>query len=189
MQMTTNFWILWCALCVGMGAGFTMLNNLAQIVESLGGDKQAQGVYVLLFTTVNTIGRMTAGYLPERLLHARGTPRWGTLAHHTSLVDDMSIITSILKCKKLGPGKWHVIHSLRSSMVGTAHVTFELHPVQDHLCAGGIRHDMPGGHSVSIHQPAVAAGLRNGVRLCLWVALEPHAGLPHLACPYSCRSL
>lgn len=75
VQATTNYWILWCALCVGMGAGFTMLNNLAQIVESLGGDKQAQGVYVLLFTTVNTIGRMVAGFLPEKLLHTRGTPR------------------------------------------------------------------------------------------------------------------
>ncbi|CAK0743532.1 hypothetical protein CVIRNUC_001477 [Coccomyxa viridis] len=73
--VTVNFWILWSALCVGMGAGFTMLNNLAQIVEALGGDRQAQGVYVLLFTTVNTLGRMTGGYLPEKLLHARGTPR------------------------------------------------------------------------------------------------------------------
>ena len=61
---------------MGMGAGFTMLNNLAQIVEALGGDRQAQGVYVLLFTTVNTLGRMIGGYLPEKLLHARGTPRY-----------------------------------------------------------------------------------------------------------------
>ena len=76
MQVTVNFWILWSALCVGMGAGFTMLNNLAQIVEALGGDRQAQGVYVLLFTTVNTLGRMTGGYLPEKLLHARGIPRY-----------------------------------------------------------------------------------------------------------------
>ena len=76
VQVTVNFWILWSALCVGMGAGFTMLNNLAQIVEALGGDRQAQGVYVLLFTTVNTLGRMAGGYLPERLLHARGTPRY-----------------------------------------------------------------------------------------------------------------
>ena len=76
MQVTVNFWILWSALCVGMGAGFTMLNNLAQIVEALGGDRQAQGVYVLLFTTVNTLGRMIGGYLPEKLLHAQGTPRY-----------------------------------------------------------------------------------------------------------------
>ena len=76
MQVTVNFWILWSALCVGMGAGFTMLNNLAQIVEALGGGRQAQGVYVLLFTTINTLGRMTGGSLPEKLLHTRGTPRY-----------------------------------------------------------------------------------------------------------------
>ena len=103
--MTTNFWILWCALCVGMGAGFTMLNNLAQIVESLGGDKQAQGVYVLLFTTVNTIGRMTAGYLPERLLHARGTPRWDVFVHCTSEINGKFRVSNILKCRIFRPGK------------------------------------------------------------------------------------
>jgi hypothetical protein len=32
-----NFWMLWAALLVGMGFGFTMLNNMSQIVESLGG--------------------------------------------------------------------------------------------------------------------------------------------------------
>ena len=57
----------------------------------------------------------------------------------------------------------------------------QAHPVQDDLCASGICHDMRGGHAVSIHQPTVAAGLRNGIRLCLWMALEPHAGKPHIA--------
>lgn len=60
---------------VGMGAGFTMLNNLGQFVEALGGGPQQSGLYVLLFTTVNTIGRMVGGYVPEKLLHLRGTPR------------------------------------------------------------------------------------------------------------------
>jgi uncharacterized membrane protein YhaH (DUF805 family) len=36
-QGRVDFWILWSALLVGMGAGFTMLNNLSQMVESLGG--------------------------------------------------------------------------------------------------------------------------------------------------------
>lgn len=36
-QTKVDFWILWCALLVGMGFGFTMLNNMSQIVESLGG--------------------------------------------------------------------------------------------------------------------------------------------------------
>lgn len=62
---------------VGMGAGFTMLNNLGQMVEALGGRREGQGIYVLLFTTLNTVGRMVGGYVPEKLLHARGTPRCG----------------------------------------------------------------------------------------------------------------
>ena len=39
-QMKIDFWILWCALLVGMGFGFTMLNNMSQIVESLGGGER-----------------------------------------------------------------------------------------------------------------------------------------------------
>lgn len=70
-----------------MGAGFTMLNNLSQIVEALGGGKQAQGVCILLFTTLNTIGRMAAGFLPEKLLHIRGTPRCGS--HSTASFKSM----------------------------------------------------------------------------------------------------
>ena len=30
---------------------------------------------MLLFTTLNTVGRMVGGYLPEVLLHRYGTPR------------------------------------------------------------------------------------------------------------------
>jgi len=75
MQVSLNYWMLWSALMVGMGAGFTMLNNLGQLVESLGGGREGQGIYVLLFTTLNTVGRMVGGYGPEKLLHARGTPR------------------------------------------------------------------------------------------------------------------
>lgn len=66
---------------VGMGAGFTMLNNLGQMVEALGGRREGQGIYVLLFTTLNTVGRMVGGYVPEKLLHARGTPRYGFHLH------------------------------------------------------------------------------------------------------------
>lgn len=68
--------MLWSALMVGMGAGFTMLNNLGQLVEALGGGREGQGIYVLLFTTLNTVGRMVGGYGPEKLLHVRGTPRY-----------------------------------------------------------------------------------------------------------------
>ena len=33
-------------------------------------------MYVLLFTTLNTVGRMVGGCVPEVLLHRYGTPRW-----------------------------------------------------------------------------------------------------------------
>ena len=37
--------------------------------------REGQGIFVLLFTTLNTVGRMAGGYIPERLLHTYGTPR------------------------------------------------------------------------------------------------------------------
>ena len=37
--------------------------------------REGQGVYVLLFTTLNTVGRMVGGCVPEILLHRYGTPR------------------------------------------------------------------------------------------------------------------
>lgn len=40
-----------------------------------GAGREGQGTYVLLFTTLNTVGRMVGGVFPEKLLHQYGTPR------------------------------------------------------------------------------------------------------------------
>jgi hypothetical protein len=187
MQVTLNFWILWCALCVGMGAGFTMLNNLSQMVEALGGGKQAQGVYVLLFTTVNTVGRMAAGYIPEQLLHTRGTPRCvpGSFSHPSGAVGRVRnrrlrqfheravkpstkdcIITYVMLSDKM---------VLRCSAGA----------LQDNLCAHCVCNDMRGVCAVSIHGPDMAARLRHGLWLCLRLALEPDASEdPELFVPF-----
>ena len=37
-----NFWLLFVAVCVGMGAGLTFNNNLAQIFQALGGEPGGQ---------------------------------------------------------------------------------------------------------------------------------------------------
>lgn len=56
----------------------TLLNNLAQLAKALSGGASAlevTPVLVSLFSVSNCAGRMAFGYIPERLLHARGTPR------------------------------------------------------------------------------------------------------------------
>lgn len=59
-------------------AGLALLNNLAQLVKALAGGGSASEVtpvLVSLFSVANCGGRMALGFFPERLLHARGTPR------------------------------------------------------------------------------------------------------------------
>ncbi len=70
-----RFWLLWSTFFTGMGAGFCFLNNLAQMVEALGGPGPEQALAVLLFTSASTVGRITAGCLTERLLHRYGVAR------------------------------------------------------------------------------------------------------------------
>eukprot|EP00891_Asterochloris_glomerata_P001572 jgi/Astpho2/1572/fgenesh1_pg.00026_%23_48_t len=70
-----DYWCLFMACLIGMGSGLVFLNNLAQLVPSLGGAPNSQDVFVSLFSVCNCVGRLVLGYVPERLLHAYGTPR------------------------------------------------------------------------------------------------------------------
>lgn len=70
-----NFWLLFLTCSIGMGSGLSYLNNLGQLVIALGGKSDSQAVFVSLFSVSNCAGRLLLGYIPERLLHARGTPR------------------------------------------------------------------------------------------------------------------
>lgn len=73
--VSLDYWILWTSMYMGIGAGFTFLNNLGQHVEALGGREGGQEVYVLLFATFNCLGRMMCGFGSEWLLHKYGVPR------------------------------------------------------------------------------------------------------------------
>ncbi|DBA83628.1 hypothetical protein WJX77_000101 [Trebouxia sp. C0004] len=70
-----NFWLLFLTCSIGMGSGLSFLNNLGQLVIALGGESDGQAVFVSLFSVSNCAGRLLLGYIPERMLHARGTPR------------------------------------------------------------------------------------------------------------------
>ena len=49
--------------------------NAGQIVQSLGGAADGHDAFVSLFSVMNAVGRLTFGFLPERCMHAFGTPR------------------------------------------------------------------------------------------------------------------
>lgn len=72
---SANFWLLFLTCSIGMGTGLAFLNNLGQLVIALGGQGNSQAVFVSLFSVSSCAGRLLLGYIPERLLHARGTPR------------------------------------------------------------------------------------------------------------------
>jgi hypothetical protein len=51
-----DFWLLFLVLTIGMGAGLTLLNNLAQIIKALAGPTDATPVLVSLFSVCNCAG-------------------------------------------------------------------------------------------------------------------------------------
>jgi hypothetical protein len=56
-----DFWLLFLVLTIGMGAGLTLLNNLAQIVKALAGPTDATPVLVSLFSVCNCAGEAALG--------------------------------------------------------------------------------------------------------------------------------
>ena len=44
-------------------------------MQSLGGAADGHDAFVSLFSVMNAVGRLTFGFLPERCMHAFGTPR------------------------------------------------------------------------------------------------------------------
>lgn len=46
-------------------------------MQALGGASDGQAALVALFSVASAAGRLVAGHLPERELHARRTPRLG----------------------------------------------------------------------------------------------------------------
>ena len=145
---------------------------------------------MLLFTTLNTVGRMVGGYMPERLLHRYGTPRWE--AKHTlenlpvENNDTLVIMAAInllaavgmLRCDRERP--FAALHCQRRGACAHA---------QDGVCCGGVADGVRGRAGDRGVGAAASAALRHVWRLCVWLALEPHAGtvlvvktpLPHMS--------
>eukprot|EP00884_Botryococcus_braunii_P006925 jgi/Botrbrau1/16233/Bobra.0066s0019.1 len=73
--VSLDFWMLFGVLMVGLGSGFALLNNLGQMVSTREGPPASRTTLVLLFTTLNCIGRMALGFLSEKALHQYGLPR------------------------------------------------------------------------------------------------------------------
>ncbi|KAL4452086.1 hypothetical protein ABPG75_007748 [Micractinium tetrahymenae] len=127
----TNFWLLFAALTISMGSGLTLLNNLAQVVKALSGaPKEDTPVLVSLFSVCNCAGRMALGYLPERLLHARGTPRLLFLPAMSALMAACCLALAFAPLRMLYPlsaltgfafgGHWTLFPSLVSELFGLA---------------------------------------------------------------------
>jgi MFS family permease len=120
-------------LCIGMGSGLTLVNNLSQLVKALTGGASAMDttpVLVSAFSVCNCAGRMALGYLPERLLHARGTPRIAFLPLMSGLMAATCLGLAFAHLPALYPlsalagfafgGHWSLFPSLISELFGLA---------------------------------------------------------------------
>eukprot|EP00873_Tetraselmis_striata_P006611 jgi/Tetstr1/426875/TSEL_017089.t1 len=103
--LTMDFWLLGVSAAVGMGSGLVLNNNLAQVVQALGGAKDGQGIHVSLFAVANCFGRLLAGYLPQYALNNAGIVRPWFLAL-------LGLMTS-------GSAFFNAFASLRFMIIGT----------------------------------------------------------------------
>ena len=54
-----------------IGSGLLLLNNLTQLVLSLGGTATTAAIGASLFSVCNCLGRLATGWGSERLLHSQ----------------------------------------------------------------------------------------------------------------------
>ena len=85
-----------------------------QMVEALGGRGSEPALCVLLFTSANTVGRMVAGSVTERLLHRYGVPR---CAYGAARPAGMQRHTQLCSCPRIeqAPKTWRSIPRLACS--------------------------------------------------------------------------
>ncbi|KAK3219236.1 hypothetical protein Dsin_013206 [Dipteronia sinensis] len=76
-----DFWLLWFVYFLGIGAGVTVLNNLAQIGTSLGVDDTT--ILLCLFSFFNFAGRLGSGAVSEHFVRSKTIPRtvWMACTH------------------------------------------------------------------------------------------------------------
>eukprot|EP00878_Enallax_costatus_P019833 GHUV01020938.1.p1 GENE.GHUV01020938.1~~GHUV01020938.1.p1 ORF type:complete len:645 (+),score=182.60 GHUV01020938.1:242-2176(+) len=131
MLCTVDFWLLFSQFVVGSGVCLAYLNNLGQLVVSLGGDHDGQVVFVSLFSVANAAGRLIMGYIPEQHLHARGTPRtmFLTLTAALTAASCLAVayanlshlyVISILLGLAFG-AHWSLLPSITSDLFGLKH--------------------------------------------------------------------
>ncbi|KAK3219237.1 hypothetical protein Dsin_013207 [Dipteronia sinensis] len=76
-----DFWLLWFVYFLGVGAGVTVLNNLAQIGTALGVDDTT--ILLCLFSFFNFAGRLGSGAVSEHFVRSKTIPRtvWMACTH------------------------------------------------------------------------------------------------------------
>jgi MFS family permease len=62
-----TFWALWCGFLLGAAAGLVALAHAAAVVEELGGSPSTAAVGVTLIAAGNALGRLTGGWLADRV--------------------------------------------------------------------------------------------------------------------------
>ncbi|XP_050232311.1 protein NUCLEAR FUSION DEFECTIVE 4 [Mercurialis annua] len=79
-MIKADFWLLWVVYFLGVGAGVTILNNLAQIGVAFGLDDTTK--VLALFSFCNFVGRLGSGAVSEHFVRSRALPRtvWMTCA-------------------------------------------------------------------------------------------------------------
>lgn len=81
-----DFWLLWVVSFLGVGAGVTVLNNLAQIGVAFGLEDTT--LLLTLFSFCNFVGRIGSGAISEHFVRLKMIPRtlWMTFALMVMLV-------------------------------------------------------------------------------------------------------
>jgi len=62
----TNFWLLFIVYFTGIGSGITLINNIGNLVKSMGGLDDMQDGYVVTLSVGNCCGRALAGLLSDK---------------------------------------------------------------------------------------------------------------------------
>ncbi len=105
---TLRFYAVAFCFMIGGGCSLLVINNMGQIVLSLGGSSQGQAVFVSLLSVCNCLGRMLSGYIGDRLCKNYHIPRPAVFVAATVmsaagffllLVSDLSVLyISVILC-------------------------------------------------------------------------------------------